>query len=134
MIETIPKTSIDDAAKFLKKAGFSDQFIRRFVSEAKVQHQLKPVGPSIEDAFRLVSNESPRAGITPNVIKDFKFAHPTLWYGGIIVVGYLLSVLTVFLGFFSLIPSVGLGIYLATKDRTRFHGVAIIVIGFILIL
>jgi hypothetical protein len=68
-------------------------------------------------------------GITPQMLKYFKFSHPTLCYGGIIVLGYIFSVLTAIFGFFSWIPSLVFGVYLVTEARTRFHGVAIIVIG-----
>lgn len=77
IFEALPRTSIDDAAKALKKAGFSDNFVKRFISEAKQEAVEKPLGVSIENAFKYVSSITPKAGITPQVIKSFKFAHPT---------------------------------------------------------
>ena len=115
----------------VEKKGFSERFIKRFTSEAIAESRHVPTSPAIDEAFKITLNATPGAGITPEIIKNFKFVHPTLWYDGIIILGYVLSVLTVLLGFFSWIPSLVLGIYLAAEEKTRFHGIAIILIGFI---
>lgn len=130
-MEEIPKSSIDEAVKWVRKNGFSEHFIKRFTSEAIAESRYVPTSQAIDEAFKITLNATPGAGITPEIIKNFKFVHPTLWYDGIIILGYILSVLTVLLRFFSWIPSLVLGIYLAAEKKTRFHGIAIISIGLI---
>ena len=75
--ERLPKASINKAAEWLQKVGYSDVFVKKFVSEARAQSVYKPTAVAIDDAFKIIVGETPSAGITPWVFKNFRFAHPT---------------------------------------------------------
>lgn len=140
-IERMPTSSIDDWAAWAIRSGYSELFVKKVRNIFETKSAVLPTGLAIEESLVQAKEELPSSGITPYVFKCFIFMHPTLWYGGSIILGYTLSIFTVFLGSFSFIPFIlgaGLGLYILMLERkcykirykTRFHGIVIIVISF----
>lgn len=76
--EDIPSESIDAAADYLRKSGFGEEFIKKFISEATQKANQQPLEMAINEGFSLATKATPNAGITPNIIKNLSLTHPTL--------------------------------------------------------
>lgn len=157
-MEKMPTSSIDDWIVWASRSGYSELFVRKVRSIFETESAMLPTNLAIEVSFAQATEEVPASGITPNIIKDFIYMHPTLWYGGIIILGYIFSISCIlsyilfemkpekitlpgsthftFLLFFL---SGCLGIHLLLLDRscykkryrTRLHGTMIIIIIFV---